>query len=391
MAEACYIDRYLPASFRFIPFTALDITSEHGRRGAEGEFPFGEQTAYADLGRKIRKYSISARLATNEHIAIAALLIAACELPGPGILTHPTRGIIRAACTRLVVTDDVEKEGGVTYLEMDFVEANEWPNGFSFLGQILGLVIGTIINSSRSNFSSNYNPKAVQPFRREAVIGAAQAQVASINTEYQLATVPGEARNRYVYDLESLATDDKMASSITTMDRGLAVGMQLLAANLTETAKFNAFRRIANGAARQSSFAAPAGDAENAIYSNVRIIAAAYMAQGTYETSSLRSAEIFEQIDAIQTILQGEMAYAGRVCANQLYIDLAQFQSEVTAALYDKAYSAPGFIDFDFSGGVHPLIAAYSIYGDAKRHREVEAINRVSISGRVGPRVVGIR
>ncbi|RPH73630.1 hypothetical protein EHM76_05065, partial [bacterium] len=42
---------YVPASFKGVQFYCVDADVEGGRRGAEGEFPFGEETAYADLGR----------------------------------------------------------------------------------------------------------------------------------------------------------------------------------------------------------------------------------------------------------------------------------------------------------------------------------------------------
>ena len=44
----------------------------------------------------------------------------------------------------------------------------------------------------------------------------------------------------------------------------------------------------------------------------------------------------------------------------------------------------------NFSGGVHPLVAAYAIYNDAKRHRELEERNIVDANGRFGPIVSGI-
>lgn len=391
MAEACYVDRYLPASYKFVTFDAIDVTSEHGRRGAEGEFPFGEQTAYADLGRKIRRYTVRGRFVRNSHILGAAALIAVCELPGPGILVHPTRGVLTVACTGLKVTDDLDNERGVTIVDMQFVEANVWPNGLSLVGQILGLILGTVIGPSRDNFTSRYRPNAIQPFREEAVVRAAQAQISNIRTEYLAATVAGQPRDRFAYDLESLSIDREMASDTSIMDRGIAVGMQLVSRNLSNANKFSVFRRIANNAALQSTFSSPASDAENAIYSNVRVIAAAYMAEGAFEENNLRSAEIFAQVDAIDAILEGEMAYAGDICANRLYLALSEFRVSTSAALYNKAYNAPGFTQFNFSGGVHALTAAYSIYGDAKRHREIEMMNLVSISGRVGPFVTAVR
>ena len=107
MALGCYTAPYLPASFKGVPFEALTAESEHGRRGAEGEFPFGEQTAYADLGRKIRRYSLKARFVLNSHVDDSAALIAACESPGSGALAHPTRGIVNAACTSCKVSGGV--------------------------------------------------------------------------------------------------------------------------------------------------------------------------------------------------------------------------------------------------------------------------------------------
>ena len=87
MAIGCYNpdENYLPASFKGVPFEALEVTSQHGRRGAQGEFPWGENTAYVDLGRSIRTYSISGRVSDNNHIAMANALAAAVETPGAGI------------------------------------------------------------------------------------------------------------------------------------------------------------------------------------------------------------------------------------------------------------------------------------------------------------------
>src|SRR5262245_39833440 len=96
---ACNVGKdYLPASFNGVPFYCTEASSEHGRRGSEGEFPFGENTAYADLGRRIRTYTLSAVFRGDNHVREATALIAVCEAPGPGVLVHPTRGIVSAAC-----------------------------------------------------------------------------------------------------------------------------------------------------------------------------------------------------------------------------------------------------------------------------------------------------
>lgn len=395
MAEACYVPQYLPASFKFVPFLATDATSEHGRRGAEGEFPFGEQTAYADLGRKIRVYSITARFDSNNHIIEAAALIAACELAGPGVLTHPTRGVIlSAACRSVRVTDRIEDEGGVTYVDLEFVEANNWPNGLSLFGQLLGIVLTGIIGASSDSFRARYTPHRIQPFRKASVVDAAQDQIAGIRDAYAQATTvqaDDKLRQRILLDLDNLSSDDTLAEQADVMDRGIALGMNAVALKLSGRDKFATFRALANRAARTSVFSEPAAGVENAVYSHARVCAACYMAEGALEEQNVRTGEVFGQIDVIDAILSQEAEYARGICDNHLYAAITKFRDDAMANLYQKAYDSPGLVEYNFNGSVHPLVAAYSIYGDAKKHRELEMLNVISNSGMMGPSVAGVR
>lgn len=395
MAEACYKPKYLTGSFKGVSFKVEDASSEHGRRGAEGEFPFGEVTGYADLGRKIRTYKISARFDGNDHILRAAALIAVCEAKGSGILVHPTRGVIlSAACRSLTVTDKPEESGGVTEVELDLVEANNWPNGLSLFGQLLGLLLGPLLTASRESFRSSYALATIQPFRVPAVVAAAQGQVLNIAGEYQNATTAKAAdlaRNRIINDLQRVAADPTMAANTNTMDRALSLGLQAIAMETSGVQKFDTFRRIANVSAKQSTFPAPAGVAENAVYSNVRAISAAYMAEGIYESEGMSNQEIFAKIDVVDAVLTQEMAAARALCDDALFLALSTFKTDTLAQLYDLAYNSPGQVIYKFGGSVHPVVAAYSIFGDAKRHRELETMNAISVSGRIGPAVAGAR
>jgi len=83
---------YVPASFKGVGFNCTEVDIEGGRRGAEGEFPFGEITAYADLGRKIQVYHLTAVFRADDHVFDSHSLFQACQSPGPGVLVHPTRG-----------------------------------------------------------------------------------------------------------------------------------------------------------------------------------------------------------------------------------------------------------------------------------------------------------
>src|SRR6187402_1835226 len=107
--SACAIGKdYAPASFKGVAFYCTDADVEGGRRGAEGEFPFGEHTAYADLGRKIRVYHLTAMFREDDHVSDSQALFVVCESPGPGILVHPTRGAVMVACKSIKLSDKIE-------------------------------------------------------------------------------------------------------------------------------------------------------------------------------------------------------------------------------------------------------------------------------------------
>lgn len=388
MADACYKPKYLNGSYKGVSFKVEEAGSEHGRRGAIGEFPFGETTAYADLGRKNRSYSISARFDGNDHILQAAALIAVCELPGSGPLVHPTRGVIlSAACTKLSVSDKVETEQGVTYVTMEFVEANNWPNGLSLIGQLLGLVLAPLLSASSTSFKSSYAPSTIQPYRLAPVLAKTQAQVTFIQQRYELATTSkatDQSRNRIANDLNRIATDNGLTSDPDTADDGISLGITAIAQATVGAAKFEAMRAIANNASKTSTFSAPASTAENAVYAHIRITAAGYMAEAVLEMDTARADEIFTRADILDDLLAQELVYARASCNNELFLQISKFRTEAKTKIYSKAYKSPGLITYDFNGRVHPLVAAYSIYNDAKRHRELENLNQVGTGGRFG-------
>lgn len=395
MATACYNPPYLNASYKGVSFKALDTSSEHGRRGAEGEFPFGERTSYADLGRKIRRYSISAKFDGNDHALRASLLIAAVETTGPGPLVHPTRGVIvSAACTSLRVRDNPETEQGITYVDMEFVEANDWPNGLSLVGSLLGIVVSPILGQTRDSFRSRYKPREVPTYRERDVVAVAQGQVAAVQQKYQAATLSksGETqRNQIVNELGTVVSGVTLATDTDTVDQAISLGMTAVAAELTGRDKYDTFRDLANGAARISTFIGPAAAAENAVYNLVRTIAAVFMTEGALEITDGLTNDIFTQSDAITTILDGEMAYARDLGDNPLFLKLQAFRTDAQTQLNSKAYSSPGKIEFEYGGSVHPVMAAYEIYGDARRIRDIENFNGVGQFGRTGPTVIGVR
>lgn len=394
MATACYVPRYVRASFKGVPFEALEATSEHGRRGAEGEFPFGEITGYADLGRAIRRYTISGRIATNDHVARAAAVIAAVETPGPGVLMHPTRGAVVVACPRLTVRDGVDQEQGVTFLEFDFVEGNDWASGFNFGALLGGISLAAIIAATSEHLSDNYNPDIIRWYQLNPVLDTARDSIQVVSTQYQKAVALSSSQKewRILADFASITNDPHVLRSAKSYATALSNGLGILDSTMAGTSKVAAFRSIANWGAKVSALTDEAAIAQNSIYTSVRVLGAAFMVRGLLETTTTTLDAALADYDTVMRILSEEAAVANSGCYDpKYYLSLRDFIVQVQALLLDRAYNLPALVTFKFSGGVHALVAAYEIFDDAKRVRDIESRNPQYLPWAMGPEIIASR
>lgn len=394
MARACYTDEYLPASFKGVPFEALDTNSEHGRRGAEGEFPFGETTAYADLGIKIRRYPISGRLAENSHIADTSLLIAAVESPGPGILVHPTRGPVMVACTSLRVNDNPDEAQGVTYVDMEFVEANDWVSGFAFLDNLFGLALTPLIDAVSLSFETNYRPDEIRWYNAPDVTRSLSDGFAQIATAYRQATSNSEDQKTW-----SILSDFKVINDdpFTLRDPAKAItaiknGMAFVDSASEGEQKLQLFKAIANWAAQSSNFAGEAGIAQDAVFSSIRTLAAGYMVRAIFESPARTVGEALAKYDIVMSIFSEEARISREDCRDpRLFLSLREFIASTQKALLDRAYGLPSLVEYNMSGSVPTLVVAYEIFDDAKRFPEIEVKNPQYLPWAAGPEIVATR
>lgn len=121
-------DRLQPCSFRGVPFFWVgDASGTVGRRGPLHEFPdpAGSRAPYfEDMGRSARHFALYGVTIGDNYDVDGDRLIAACEAPGAGTLTHPTRGPLQVA-----VMDggcawrESTREGGVRFFTIAFAEA----------------------------------------------------------------------------------------------------------------------------------------------------------------------------------------------------------------------------------------------------------------------------
>ena len=391
--SACAIGKdVVPASFKGVGFYCTEADIEGGRRGAEGEFPFGENTAYADLGRKIRVYKLTAQFREDNHVWDSQAVFAACESPGPGILVHPTRGAVMVACRSVKVSDKLETDAGETTAEMEFVEANI---GFSgILGSIFGIIATGLLAESQTSFLRDYQPTLVPLPWKEQVVDKAQTLITAVVQVVERTVVSGSPANdwRAVFRMWEVAADDGLAQSAPVVDDALVQGFNLIARNVVDpTAKFNIMRRLVNVATSTPGLPpGPAVVSDESVVSRFRLLAGVGMAEAAMGRRYPTVDECLAAMNTVLAVLEDEAHAAYVECDNSLFIEIKKYAAEFSKMMYDLSYRLPGQILVNFSGGVHPLVAAYTIYKDAKRHRELEERNTVDANGRFGMIVSGI-
>jgi len=397
MATACYEPQYLPASYKGVSFLVEEVSSAYGRRGAVGEFPFGEDTAYADLGRKAQIHEVTGRLQENNHVEQAAALIAACESPQPGLLVHPTRGVLNVACVELKVTDAPETAQGITTFTAKFVEAQTPTLGIRITGTLFGVTMTASISIAATAFMSLFVPSAVPPQHEATVWAAGRNRLKFIGNEYVAATVAkskNRRRNSIVHDINDVASGGILASAlrqdvyaggrlvdpaVVSLASAITRSMDAIAAETSGASRYAAFRRIANDAARESAISGIAGVAENAVYSLVRSAAAMHMARALLEEDT-SGVDLVAGAQAVDAILSDELLFAKQTAQNAYLVELSNIRYNAVTSITQRALAAPGTVHYN-SGGLSGLVAAYEIHGDAKRVREVTAS---SIVGRFG-------
>lgn len=395
MSGACYrpSDNYLPASFKGVPFEADSADSEHGRRGAEGEFPFGEKPAYADLGRRIRTYSLRAKFQSNNHRAESEALIAVCESRGAGLLVHPTRGPVMAACRSARVTDSPTESAGVTYIELDFVEANEAASGLGLTGSLTTLAISGFITAVSASFRRNYSPSTARTYNVPAIISTMNQAIGQLQEGYLIVSANDDSKKRWdtVRDFNAVQLDEFVFYDVENAVNVVKNAFAQIDAAATGSTKFEVLRKLINWSSKSSSLAGESADSQNAIFTIVRLLASAYLSKSFTEEPASTIDEALIEYDQIMTVLEQEAELANEDCGdNELFLSIRNFTTSAARVLLERAYNSPTLVIYAFPGNVHMLVAAWEIFGDAKRASDMESRNK-GPSWAVGPKIVAER
>ena len=154
MASAFFNTLY-NASFRGAPFVVTEAANSYGRKNAIHTYPQRDGAVPEDLGRRPREFMVEGFIEGDDVVAQRDWIVALVEMSGPGILIHPTRGIVNVAV--IDFTETSRLEGRVIYLRFHFMEANAqtFP---SVLGNTFGAIgdaVGNLFGASTASFISS--------------------------------------------------------------------------------------------------------------------------------------------------------------------------------------------------------------------------------------------
>ncbi|MHA6305709.1 DNA circularization protein [Hafnia paralvei] len=120
-----WLYRLQPASFRGVYFKVSGDEATFGRRSTTHEFPLRDIPFTDDMGRKARKYSVSAYVIGNDYMAQRDRLLTALEQVGAGTLIHPFYGSLTVNVDGEIKVSHSRDNGGMCEISLQFVESGQ--------------------------------------------------------------------------------------------------------------------------------------------------------------------------------------------------------------------------------------------------------------------------
>lgn len=410
-------DSYLPASFKGARFEVESSADEFGRRVAEYEYPLSNVNGVKDMGRKIRRFSVTGYIVGNNHVARAAACILAAETPGPGPLIHPALGPQIVACVSLKVSYEYKEAAGRARLEWDFIEGLESNAPF-----LIGMAIGALFHSGSRAVARSYDGAKGRWSGTAAQTSATtrvSQQLKSRLVKQDLATSPTAvqqprsniAKARQIVSLGVAFEAGAQAARIDAeSEEALFDAQSLLDRGLYSSTVYRDFEEaadpIVNGTAQiRQNFtdALPKLRAFNADvvaehHATPEIeplaVTARLSVARDYGLTALQSdfatvGEALGHLDFVRGVYDEEELIASRQCFDALILDISAARADISRSLLDMGIRLPGIVTYDAKGEWPSLVAAQNIYSDGKRFSDLENYNPGSNPFRMARNLIG--
>lgn len=158
------------ASFRGVPFWVIGNGGENGRDIAIHNYPLKDSTWVEDLGRSQRRYDLHGFLMGNDQTSLKTMLQIAVEQEGPGLLIHPSLGILNVSVVSYKWREP-DYTSNRSDIDISFIEYSNPVAGLvssltnSFIGELSdafsGSAVGDFLNDTTNIFDNGMMKQAV--------------------------------------------------------------------------------------------------------------------------------------------------------------------------------------------------------------------------------------
>lgn len=396
--------RLLPASFRGIAFLTPAQTREGGRRLAVHEYPLRETPYTEDLGRSVRTWRLDAILLGAGYDLALRGLHAALEQPDPGILIHPTDGLL-SVCVQRYQTTLSSVEGGKATVTIEFVEAGAAGAPFAFVATLDTVLerAGTLYGYVQTGLAAALWVAGVPAMVSDATAGLVGQIWRDLRRVGETVTSSGAAAAAWSRDLGAAerstvtlsANAPLLAAEVVRQVRAPATlastawggyralrglctwGADLPTVPLTTTARQQqaANQTALLGAVRDCATAQCAAAALTGLASAADANAVARLAAGIPSSA--------EDLRALKGELLGLIDARAELATDTLYPAWCDLRVALARDLEARALAAPRRLTLIPQQSVPALVLAYRVYGDAGRADEIVRRNRIRHPGLV--------
>lgn len=154
-----WLYRLQPASFRGVQFKVSDDEATLGRRVNTHEYPLRDIPFTEDMGRKARKYSVSAYVVGSDYMAQRDRLLTVLEQGGSGTLIHPFYGSLTVNVDGEIKVKHSRDKGGMCEISLQFVESGQlnYPTAGGATAQNVQNTADTVDDSFGAQFLKDFD------------------------------------------------------------------------------------------------------------------------------------------------------------------------------------------------------------------------------------------
>jgi prophage DNA circulation protein len=374
-------DRYLPASFRGVPFKVEAHELKFGRRVVVHEFPNVDGGESEDLGRKPGEFSIEAYVLGEDHDLQRSELLRVCEeIRGPGELVHPylgTRTVVflegglaeRSSDARLSRISLTFKEVGERRLParradpLDAVRSSSSALQDAAEDELVGAMMVDGVPEYVRQAGADSVEKAVKAIEKLSVFGGKVARVAELRTH--LKTLLNSVED-LTEDPRRLAEEIRFSLAAVELaalnrEKGLDGYLELL--RLLPT--------LHGGSTALDLQADANASAVTALVRRCALAGAVTLAaQNDWETRD-------DALQARDRLAEEIEIQAEESSSDPVYIALGELRSVLNGSVPPPDEDLPELRSISLSDSEPSLVVAYELYADATRGDEIVRRNSI--------------